>query len=249
MARNPEIGIDELARRSGTTVRNVRLYQERGLLPRPRREGRAAFYGEHHLVRLRLVLRLMERGYSLAAIKDLVDAWDDRRGLGHVLGVEEALSRPFAAEEPMRLDVAALAERFPDDDQPEVTLARAVALGILVPDGDGYVVPSPVMLDVGAELVAMGIPLMAVLDVAERIQAATAELADAFVEMFLEHVWAPFDAAGEPSDRAPAVAAAIDQTRPLAARVVVAAIGQAMQARVDREIMLDHAETADASTG
>src|SRR4051794_20303536 len=85
-----ELDIDELARRAGTSVRTVRMYQERGLLPAPERRGRRATYGEEHLIRLRLVQRLTERGYSLAAVKDLTAAWDARHGLGHVLGLEGA---------------------------------------------------------------------------------------------------------------------------------------------------------------
>ena len=46
-----ELRIDDLAREAGTTVRNVRAYQDRGLLAPPRREGRVAWYGEGHLVR------------------------------------------------------------------------------------------------------------------------------------------------------------------------------------------------------
>ena len=48
--------IDELARAAGTTVRNVRVYQDRGLLPPPERRGRLGLYGPDHLRRLRLVL-------------------------------------------------------------------------------------------------------------------------------------------------------------------------------------------------
>ncbi|MDT7598572.1 MAG: hypothetical protein QOK26_649, partial [Pseudonocardiales bacterium] len=41
-----EYRIDELARFAGTTSRNVRAYQERGLLPPPRKEGRVGIYTE-----------------------------------------------------------------------------------------------------------------------------------------------------------------------------------------------------------
>src|SRR5438477_9887942 len=70
------LSIDELAREAGSSVRNVRLYQERGLLPKPRREGRRAVYGRVHVERLKLILELLERGYPIAAIKELIDAWE-----------------------------------------------------------------------------------------------------------------------------------------------------------------------------
>ena len=238
-----ECNIDELARRCGTTVRNVRLYQERGLLPKPRRQGRAAFYGPHHQQRLQLVLRLLDRGYSLASIRELTDAWDREEDLGDVLGLEDALARPYADEEPRRISFEELAEAIPSDDA-EVTLPRAIELGVLVPDGDGFVVPSPAIFDAGAELVATGVPVAVVLDLAALMRRTTDELAEAFIGMFLEHVWAPFEAAGEPAEDAPRIAEAINRTRPLAVKAVVAALQRAMQERHDEALMMDTPELA-----
>ena len=63
--------IEELAEDSGTTVRNIRVYQERGLLPAPVRRGRTAFYGPDHKNRLNQILRLLDRGYTFATIEEL----------------------------------------------------------------------------------------------------------------------------------------------------------------------------------
>ena len=86
--------IDELARRAGLTTRNVRAYQTAGLLPRPRLAGRVGRYDDEHLRRLRTVTRLQARGFSLAAVAELMRAWDDGRTLGQVLGLEPAPGRP-----------------------------------------------------------------------------------------------------------------------------------------------------------
>jgi DNA-binding transcriptional MerR regulator len=243
-----EFGIDELARRAGTTVRNVRLYVERGLLPRPRREGRMAYYRDEHVTRLQLVLRLIGRGYTLGAIKELTDAWDAQRGLGHVLGLEDALAAPFTTEAPVRATIEELVQRFPAD-QMHATLADAIALGLLVPDGDSFIVTSPTFLEAGTELVASGIPLDAVLNVVRKTRRAANELSDAFVSMFMEYVWEPFVAAGEPEDQLDAVVDAINRQRPLATNVVVAALGQAMQERVDRAMMRSVADAPDTEAG
>jgi DNA-binding transcriptional MerR regulator len=240
-----EFNIDELARRCSTTVRNVRLYQERGLLPRPRRQGRVAYYGPHHQHRLQLVLRLMDRGYSLAAIRDLTQAWDAQQDLGDVLGLEDALARPYSDEEPVWVAADDLAARFPSDD-PATDITRGIELGLVVPDGDGFMVTSPRFLDAGAGIVATGVPVSAVLDMAELIRASVTELAGAFIGMFLEHVWAPYEAAGEPPEDAARIAEAINRQRPLAVKAVVAALEQAMQVRHDEALMMetDEAETA-----
>ncbi len=86
-----EFQVDELAHRAGTTTRNVRLYRARGLLPEPRRAGRRALFNETHVVRLKLILSLLERGYTLAHVDEMLTAWEEGRDLGDILGVESAL--------------------------------------------------------------------------------------------------------------------------------------------------------------
>ena len=49
--QDSEYSIDELARVAGTTVRNVRAYQDRGILPPPERRGRNGVYNHTHLAR------------------------------------------------------------------------------------------------------------------------------------------------------------------------------------------------------
>ena len=60
-----EYRIDDLARASGTTTRNIRGYQERGLLPRPLRRGRTAIYNDWHLRQLRAINRLLSEAFTL----------------------------------------------------------------------------------------------------------------------------------------------------------------------------------------
>ena len=237
-----EWSVDELARLAGTSVRNVRLYQERGLLAPPRREGRRGWYNADHLRRLRLVLSMLRRGYSLATIRELVEARDAKRTLADVLGFEEALAEPYTTEAPRRLSLDDIAALFPGTS-PE-TLERAVGLGLLVPDasrseaprrpgGDAFVAPSPTLLEAGAELVAAGVPLEAVLDEAEEILVATDRLATRFVGLFVDHLWWPFVERGMPADELPGLTAVLGRLRPLAARAVVAGLAQAMQRHAD----------------
>jgi DNA-binding transcriptional MerR regulator len=95
MSRNTEPGdaahvrltVDQLARLTGTTTRNIRSFQTLGLLPRPTLEGRTGLYGPEHLVRLRAVLRLQRAGFSLGAVGTLFAAWEQGLTLGQVLGL------------------------------------------------------------------------------------------------------------------------------------------------------------------
>ncbi len=230
-AAEGECSVDDLARRAGTTVRNVRLYQERGLLPPPRRDGRRGWYNDDHLRRLRLVLSMLGRGYPLTAIRELTDALAGGRTLADVLGFEEALAQPFLTEEPRTLSPEELLELFPDS--PLENLQRAVELELLVPGADGFVAPSPALLDTGAQLVADGVPLEAVLDAAAEIRAATDRLAQRFVALFTDHVWQPFVDAGMPAADLPRITAMLQRQRPLVAKAVMPALAQAMQRHTD----------------
>src|SRR2546421_11829502 len=81
------MAVDELARLTGTTSRNVRALQTKGLLPGPTLVGRTGEYGKEHVLRLRAVLGLQARGFGLRAIRELVVAWETGMTLDEVLGL------------------------------------------------------------------------------------------------------------------------------------------------------------------
>lgn len=83
-----DLTIDELARRCGTTSRNIRALQSLGALPHPSIVGRTAHYSETHLLRLEAVMRLQQSGFSIASISALFDAQAAGRTLAQVLGVD-----------------------------------------------------------------------------------------------------------------------------------------------------------------
>ena len=214
-----ELTIDALARETGMTVRNIRAHQSRGLLPPPEVRARTGYYTPEHVARLRLIQELQGNGYNLAAIKDLVN-----RSSGssqEALDFARALLAPFEEERPEVIDAAELAERYAGGD--EKALRRAEKLGIVVPLGEGrYEVPSPTLLRAGETLLGLGIPLDKALDVIEAVARQADSVADAFVKLFLDRIWKPFDRAGQPEPDWPAVLAALEQLRPLATEVLVA---------------------------
>ena len=224
--------IDELARESGVTSRNIRAYQTRGLLPSPRMEGRVGYYDEGHLARLRYVAGLQERGFSLAAIQCLLDAWEEGRGLNDVLGFEEALTAPWSDETAERVPLDRLLEQFPGAVDDPALLGRAMELGLLVAVDGELEAPSPRLLRVGAELVAAGVPLTAVLDEYERLVADADRIALRFVDLFESNVWEPFVAAGLPPERMAQVTEALQRARPTASMAMEAALAAAMERAV-----------------
>lgn len=160
--------LDDLARAAGTTARNVRLYQERGLLPPPRLVGRVGWYAEAHLARLRLITRLLDRGYSLGNIAELLSTWESGKDLSAVLGVEQVLTMPWSDESPEPVTLTELRTAFGSDFG--VSHAdHLVEIGLLQRHGRRYVLPSPALLGVARELVSAGLPLSAVLRLAETL--------------------------------------------------------------------------------
>ncbi|WP_210592250.1 MerR family transcriptional regulator [Streptomyces sp. GESEQ-35] len=229
----PGYRIEDLAHLSGATVRTIRAYQDRGLLPRPERRGRANVYGDAHLARLRQIAGLLDRGYTLASIKELLEAWDAGRGLGGVLGLVAEVGGPWTDEEAVRISRAELDERFggsPDD----AAVADAVELGVLEPvpgDDDSFLVPSPQELAVAVELYAAGVPLSAISGHLRELRGQVEHIAARFLEFTTEHVFARYlDGPHRPTDADAAEAASlVRRLRPLARQSVDAELARAMR--------------------
>ena len=232
-----ELRIDELATRAGTTSRNVRAYQARGLLPPPRLVGRTGYYDEDHLRRLELIGELQERGFSLEAIRHTLDAWTQGGDMTQLVGLRNVLAAPTTDEQPQRLTLDELLERFPEaGDQPDV-VTRAVDLGLLSDAGDGtYVAPSPLLIEAGAELRRAGVPMDAVFGLVAAIRPRIGEVAEQFVALVYDHVALPgLERAQTPED-VNDVLEAVKRLKPLALEVVRPFLAQALQGAIERAV-------------
>ncbi|MHA6763219.1 MerR family transcriptional regulator [Streptacidiphilus sp. PAMC 29251] len=242
-----ELRIDDLARAAGTTVRNVRAYQDRGLLPPAARRGRANVYEQAHLERLRLIAQLLDRGHTLAGIKELLDAWESGTGLGGVLGLVAEVTAPWTDEEPVRLGRAALITYFQGVEDLQA-IADAVRLGVLVPVPEGadvdaheFLVPSPGLLDVAVELHALGVPLAAITAHLEQLRLDIGRLARRFVEFSAVHIFVRYAGHQLTDDEAVEAVGTVRRLRPLAQAAVDAELARAMRLEATR--LLDAAVT------
>lgn len=208
-----EFRMEALAEEAGITVRTVRFYRERGLIPPPRREGRIAWYDEHHLARLRTIAALLERGHTLNGIAELADAFDKGRDVGELLGLGEPTE-----EQPVRLTPEELADHFAGEVTPE-NLVAALDLGYLGTDGDELVHISRRLLDASSTLVRKGVPLAAVLEAGQRVREHADALAELFITVMRTHTPDTADVD-------------IDQLRPLAKSVVEAELSMALDRRL-----------------
>ncbi|PKV86804.1 MerR family transcriptional regulator [Streptomyces sp. TLI_146] len=245
-----EYRIEDLAHASGATVRTIRAYQDRGLLPRPERRGRSNVYGETHLARLRQIADLLDRGYTLASIKELLEAWDAGRGLGGVLGLVAEVNGPWTDEEAARISRDDLDATFggePDDE----AVAEAVELGILerIPGNDReFLVPSPQELAVAAELHAAGVPLDAISGHLRELRGQVEHIAARFLDFTTEHVFARYLGHRPPTDAEAAEAAGlVRRLRPLAQQTVDAELARAMRLFATRHLQQHLGATAPAA--
>ncbi|MEI7034049.1 MerR family transcriptional regulator [Streptomyces pratensis] len=234
-----EYRIEDLAHASGATVRTIRAYQDRGLLPRPERRGRANVYREAHLARLRQIAELLDRGYTLASIKELLEAWDAGRGLGGVLGLAAEVHGPWTDEEAGRITRGELDARF-GGAQDDEAIAEAVELGVLEPvpgREDEFLVPSPQELAVAVELHAAGVPLPAISGHLRELRVQVEHIASRFLEFTTEHVFARYLGHRPPTDSDAAEAASlVRRLRPLAQQTVDAELARAMRTFATRHL-------------
>ena len=154
--------IDELAHASGLPTRTVRHYQSVGALQSPERRGRIALYREDHLLRLRLIAQLQDRGLRLKAIPDaLRHAQRSRMSLEEWLGVGEELRAPWSPETQVLLTEAELRKRL-GNGQPGL-IAALVRARLVQHQGEGlppaYLVPSPSLLDIALKLRGAGVDI------------------------------------------------------------------------------------------
>ncbi|WP_063735386.1 MerR family transcriptional regulator [Streptomyces sp. RTd22] len=219
-----EYRVTELAERAGITVRTLRFYRERKLIPPPRREGRIAWYNDHHLARLRTITALLERGHTLGGIAELIAAFESGRDVGELLGLDGGLPS-WSEETPIRLTPQALADYF-DDEATAENLTVSLDIGYLAVDGDDIVHISQRLLDASRALVGQGIPLSAVLAAGREVREHVDAIAETFATLLINHVLADARKRGEE------VGETVERLRPLAKSVVDAELSMAMDRRL-----------------
>lgn len=231
---SPEYTIDELAQAAQMTVRNVRAYQDKGLIPPPEIRGRTGIYSAAHLARLRVIGPLLARGYSLSNISELITAWEKGHDLRQLLGLEQALTSPWSEDVPAYYELSELMGMFDRQMTPEV-LARAVQLGLIQVDGARFRVPSPRLFNAGIELVKLGVPMLSLLEILGGVRANVEAVANALVQLVVRHVFDPLGSRQlPPPEEVPRLAEVIWRLRPIADMAVASEVAMAMEKAIQR---------------
>jgi DNA-binding transcriptional MerR regulator len=179
-----EYRIDDLARLAGTTTRNIRVYRDRGLLPPPLRVGRIALFNDTHLTRLRLITSMLDRGYNIAHVREMLSAWEEGKNLGDVLGLETAIVGTWTTENPESMPLLD-AQRLVDDPP---AFERLIALQVIRVDGEQATVTRPKLIEAFNEIRSYGVELDKLIDLHEQIVPEIDKISDMLVRAGAEHV-------------------------------------------------------------
>jgi hypothetical protein len=152
---------------------------------------------------------MQAEGYNLKAIERLVHGATG--AVEEALGFKRALLAPFGDEEPEVVDGAILAEQWGEELTPDL-IRRIERAGFVRGLGDDvWEVRSPRLHRAAQELSELGVPFAAGVDVMVTLKRHSEAIAQKYVELFLDHVWRPFEEAGEPPEDFPRVREALDR--------------------------------------
>ena len=234
---NPrEFTIDSLAAETGISVRNIRAYRNRGLLPAPEKRGRIGIYTDVHASRLRIIAELLERGFSIANIEELLSAWQSGRNLESVLGFETALTKPQVDEVPTVFNLTELKRLFGKQLTPEL-IGKIVDLDLLRLNGLQFIAPRPSMVEIGAALVKLGFPLADMLEIVSDLRQHLEQTSQSMVQIIERDMFGP---AGASVSRIPQdpeqLAETIWELRRIVDKAVLSELGRSLDIAIKQRL-------------
>lgn len=215
--------LDELTARVGLSVRTVRFYTSRGLVPPPLRRGRSGYYTADHVARLGLVQELQAHGFTLAAIERYVAGIPDDATPGDV-ALRRTMLAPWHSDRPVRMTRAELEARA-DRPLSDEDLETLHSLGVVAEADDGRLDVSPSQLSVGLGLLGLGFPVAAARAAREVYEAHGHQIARELYEVFRRHAWPAYKQAGATPETIQGV---VERLKPLSIASLVAAYERGM---------------------
>jgi DNA-binding transcriptional MerR regulator len=210
--------LDELTNRVGMSVRNVRFYTTKGLVPPPIRRGRSGYYSRDHVARLELVQELQGHGFTLSAIERYV-AGIPADATPEDIALRRAMLAPWQVDQPVEMSRADLEKRV-DRRLTRKDLDTLAALGIVsATGGDSYHVAVS-QLSIGLGLLDLGFPLEAAKAAAEIYTKHGSQIAHELYDVFRRMVWPVYQESGASPETIQAV---VERLKPLSIASLVSA--------------------------
>ncbi|MCB5164007.1 MerR family transcriptional regulator [Streptomyces bambusae] len=226
-AQEPALTVDELAARAGVTVRTVRFYSTRGLLPPPViGPKRVGHYGPEHLSRLALIEELQVQGMTLSAIERYLDALPADLS-AHDLAIHRALMAgwvPDAAEQASRAELEKRAGRPLSDADVE----RLAAMDVVAAAGSGYRVDLG-LLRLGVALLDVPISHATILAARTVLLEHARSAAHGLTRLFRDEVWGPFTEDEQDPERVESMRLLSAHMQPLVVQALVTAFQRSLR--------------------
>ena len=216
--------LDELTERVGMSVRNIRFYTTKGLVPPPLRRGRSGYYTADHVARLQLVQELQSHGFTLSAIERYV-AGIPADASPEDIALHRTMLAPWMADSREELPQNEL-ERRAGRSLDAAALETLAALGVVRPCGRGRFQVSMSQLGVGLGLLDLGYPIEAARAAADVYAAHGRAIAEELYELFRTKVWPVYKEQGVSPERIQEV---VERLKPLS----IASLVQAYEAGMD----------------
>ena len=215
--------LDELTNRVGLSVRNVRFYTTKGLVPPPIRRGRSGYYTPDHVARLELVRELQSHGFTLSAIERYLSRMPANAGPEDI-ALHRTMLTPWQSEAPevmTRSDLNRRANRTLSDDD----LDTLAALGIALRTKRGRYQVATSQLTVGLGLLDLGFPTEAAVAASDVYADHGRQIAKELGDLFRTMVWPVYKESGASPEKLREV---VERLKPLSIASLVAAYESAM---------------------
>ena len=217
--------LDELADRVGLSVRNIRFYTTRGLVPPPIRRGRSGYYTPDHVARLELVQELQSHGFTLSAIGRYLSRIP-ANATPEDIALHRTMLAPWQSEAPVEMSRAEL-ERRTSRSLSADELETLAALGIVLPTTRGRYRVAVSQLSVGLGLLDLGFPTEAALAAADIYADHGRQIAKELGDLFRTMVWPRYKESGASPEKLREV---VERLKPLS----IASLVQAYEAAMDQ---------------
>ena len=227
MQTSHEFTISQLSAETGVTIRNIRAYRARGLLPAPEKRGRYGIYSDAHVARLQVIGELLERGYAIANIAELLDAWESGAGLKGLLGLETAILTPFKKEIAREFSVLELKSLFGKHLTP-ANIKRAVDMRLLRVKGVNFIAHRPDIIEVGSQLCELGIGLHEILNILTDLRGQLDAASDVILNVLDHEIFADYGDAMPPAHKHSELAQTVWQLRELMDRALLSELGESL---------------------
>ncbi len=202
--------------------------QTKGILAPPTMEGRRGVYSEGHLARAALIKRLQSKGYSLAAIADLIAQWE-REGGGAQLGAVEAAIAAPASADTRTMDARAVAAMLPALASNPAIRERAVAMRLVIERDGGLFAPRAALIESAKAFIDAGLSWEALFEGLALMREQAELVAESFRQQFEKNFFAGLRRDGLTSDKLDALASLVRSLRPASMSAFVALLAEAVE--------------------